>query len=155
LFVAFYSSAELGCHLALGWPVPERVLDLFPEFRNHTNGLPTENGSGLLGALAYHGLDGIGTVEKEEMRELVLRGGPWTDAEREAILDYCQSDVMALARLLPVMLPYIDLPRALLRSRYMVAVARMEHNEVPIDIDTLSRLRHHWSGIQDQLIADI
>src|SRR5215475_9555501 len=114
LFVAYYASAEIGCHLALGWPVPERVLDLFAEFRNRTNGVPTENGSGLLGALAYYGLDGIGAVAKEEMRDLVLRGGPWTDAEREAILDYCESDVAALARLLPVMLPYIDLPRALL-----------------------------------------
>src|SRR5262249_11941744 len=78
LFVAYYASAEIGCHFALGWPVPERVLDLFTEFRNHTNGIPTENGSGLLGALAYHGLDGIGTVEKEEMRALILRGGPWS-----------------------------------------------------------------------------
>src|SRR5262245_26877741 len=153
LFIAYYASAEIGCHLALGWPVPERVLDLFPEFRNHTNGLPTENGSGLLGALAYHGLDGIGTLEKEEMRELVLRGGPWTDAEREAILDYCESDVAALARLLPVMLPCIDLPRAMLRARYMVAAAQMERNGVPIDTETLSRLKHHWSDIQNQLIA--
>ena len=40
LFVAYYASAEIGCHLALGWPVPERVLDLFTEFRNHTNGCP-------------------------------------------------------------------------------------------------------------------
>ena len=23
LFVAYYASAELGCHLALGWPLPE------------------------------------------------------------------------------------------------------------------------------------
>jgi DNA polymerase family A len=155
VFVAYYASAEIGCHLALDWPVPERVLDLFTEFRNRTNGVPTENGSGLLGALAYHGLDGIGTLEKEEMRELVLRGGPWTDAEREAILEYCESDVAALARLLPVMLACIDLPRALLRGRYMVAAARMERNGVPIDGETLSRLRHHWLDIQDKLIADI
>ena len=155
LFVAYYASAEIGCHLGLDWLVPERVLDLYTEFRNRTNGVPTENGSGLLGALAYHGLDGIGTVEKEEMRELVLRGGPWTDAEREAILEYCESDVAALARLLPVMLPSIDLPRALLRGRYMVAAARMERSGVPIDGETLGRLRHHWSDIQDQLIADI
>src|SRR6266581_3747467 len=40
LFIAYYASAELGCHLALGWPVPQRVLDLFTEFRNHTNGIP-------------------------------------------------------------------------------------------------------------------
>ena len=38
LYVAYYASAELGCHLALGWPMPARVLDLFTEFRCVTNG---------------------------------------------------------------------------------------------------------------------
>jgi DNA polymerase I len=155
LVVAYYASAEIGCHLALGWPVPERVLDLFTEFRNHTNGIPTVSGAGLLGALAHYGLDNIGTVEKDEMRDLILRGGPWSDAEREAILDYCESDVAALARLLPAMLPKIDLARALLRGRYMVALARMERNGVPIDTTTLGQLKLHWQDIQDQLIAEI
>jgi DNA polymerase I len=85
------------------------VLDLFAEFRIHTNGLPTVSGASLLGALAHHGLDGIGAIEKGEMRDLVLRGEPWSEAERAAILDYCESDVAALARLLPAMLPQIDL----------------------------------------------
>ena len=129
LFVAYYASAEIGCHLALGWPVPERVLDLYVEFRNHTNGLPTISGAGLLGALAQYGLDGIGAGEKDEMRDLILRGGPWTETERTDILTYCESDVASLARLLPAMLPKIDLPRALLRGRYMAAVARMEYTE--------------------------
>ncbi|MGC2077856.1 MAG: DNA polymerase, partial [Xanthobacteraceae bacterium] len=155
LFVAYYASAEIGCHLALGWPVPERVLDLFTEFRNHTNGDSTTSGVGLLGALAYYGLDSIGAVEKNDMRDLVLRGGRWTDAERKDILDYCESDVMALARLLPAMVPHIDLPRALLRGRYMAAAARMERYGVPIDTATLEQLRLHWSNIQDQLIAEI
>src|SRR6185369_9250261 len=31
LIVAYYVSAEISCHLALGWPVPARVLDLFTE----------------------------------------------------------------------------------------------------------------------------
>jgi DNA polymerase I len=155
LFVAYYASAEIGCHLALGWPVPERVLDLFTEFRNLTNGLPTANGAGLLGALAYFGLDSIGTAEKAGMRDLVLRGGPWSDTERAAILDYCGGDVDALARLLPAMLPLIDLPRALLRGRYMVAVACVERNGVPIDTTTLDQLRRYWLDIQDQLIAEI
>jgi DNA polymerase I len=155
LFVAYYASAEIGCHLALGWPVPERVLDLFTEFRNHTNGIPTVSGAGLLGALAHYGSDSIGTIEKDEMRDLILRGGPWSDAEREAILDYCESDVAALARLLPAMLPNVDLPRALLRGRYMVALARMERNGVPIDNGTLWQLKQHWESIQDRLIADI
>jgi hypothetical protein len=155
LFVAYYASAEIGCHLALGWPVPERVLDLFTEFRNQTNGIPTVSGAGLLGALAQYGLDSIGTVEKNEMRDLILRGGPWSVADQVAILDYCESDVAALARLLPVMLPDIDIARALLRGRYMATVARIEHNGVPIDTDTLGQLKRYWSEIQDQLIAEI
>jgi DNA polymerase-1 len=163
LFVAYYASAEIGCHLALGWPLPQRVLDPFTEFRNLTNGLPTASGAGLLGALAYFGLDGITTVEKTEMRDLVLRGGPWTEAERDSVLDYCESDVSALARLLPAMLPHLvggarpdrDLQHALLRGRYMTAAARIERNGVPIDTATHKLLQRYWPDIQDQLIAEI
>ena len=125
------------------------------EFRDRTNGRATPSGAGLLGALAYFGLDAIGATEKEDMRALVMRGGPWSDDERGRILDYCESDVEALARLLPAMLQRIDLPRALLRGRYMAAAAAMEHNGVPIDVETLGQLREHWAGIQDRLIADI
>ncbi len=56
LFVSYYASAELGCHLALNWPLPVQVLDLYAEFRALTNGLPTICGTGLLGALAHYGL---------------------------------------------------------------------------------------------------
>jgi len=155
LVVAYYASAEIGCHLTLGWPVPARVLDLFTEFRANTNGLPTVAGAGLIGALAHHGLDAIDADDKEEMRNLILSGGPWTAEQVTAILDYCQTDVDSLARLLPVMLPTIDLPRALLRGRYMAAVAGMEHNGVPIDLCTLTRLRRNWDAIQRRLIDEI
>ena len=53
LFVAYLASAELGCYRALGWPMPERILDLYVEFRERTNGLPTVGRFGLLGALAH------------------------------------------------------------------------------------------------------
>jgi len=76
-------------------------------------------------------------------------------AERVALLDYCQSDVDALARLLPVMLPNIDLPRALLRGRYMAAVAHMERDGIPIDTESLGLLRRNWDVIKDRLIADV
>jgi len=155
LFVAFYASAELGCFRALGWPMPAKVLDLFVEFRNRTNGLTTPAGGGLIGALTYFGLDNIGAVEKDDMRSLILRGGPWSPEERAAILDYCAGDVTALEQLLPAMLPRIDLPRALLRGRYMKAAAIMEHNGTPIDIETLGLLRQCWTDIQDDLITEI
>src|SRR5262249_11695889 len=101
LVVAYYASAEVGCHLALGWPAPQRILALCVEFKCLTSGLVVANGKGLLGALAYHGLDALAAQEKEEMRQLARRGGPYTPQEQRALLDYCQSDVDALARLLP------------------------------------------------------
>jgi hypothetical protein len=95
-------------------------------------------------------------AEKRAMQELASRGGPWTSAERESLLAYCESDVIALDRLLPAMLPRLDLPRAVAcRGRYMRAVARMEHAGVPIDVPTLRRLRAGWEAIQDRLIAEV
>jgi hypothetical protein len=155
LCVAYYASAEWGCHLALGWPTPARILDLYAEFRCLTSGLAAPCGNGLLGALAYFGLDALGAAEKQGMRELAMRGGPYTDAERAALLDYCQSDVDALARLLPAMLPRIDLPRALLRGRYTVAAARMERAGIPLDVEILDQLRRNWDRIKGRLIAAV
>lgn len=155
LFVAYYASAELGCHLSLDWSLPAHVLDLYVEFRNATNGKPTFYGQGLLGALAWYGLDGIDAQEKEAMRELILSGGPWTASEQQAILAYCESDVTATAKLLRAMWPGLDLTRARLRGRYMPAAARMEHTGVPIDVRSLHTLREHWTAIKDRLIARI
>lgn len=155
LFVAFYASAELGVYHALGWPMPLRILDPFIEFRDRTNSLSTPAGSGLLGALVYFGLDAMGAVEKNEMQEAIGTGTWHGRYTPEEILDYCETDVKALSRLLRVMLPRIDLPRALLRGRYTAAAAAMEHNGSPIDVEILARLRQRWTGMQDDLIRAI
>ena len=155
LFIAYYASAEFGCFLELGWPMPARILDLCAEFRNHTSGLKVLGGRGLLGALTYFGLDTIGAAKKDEMRAIAIRGGPFTDVERTVLPDYCESDVNALERLGSVMLPKIDLPRALLRGRYMAAAAAMERAGVPIDTEMLALLRENWDAIKDRLIAEL
>src|SRR5262245_57658276 len=88
LFVAYYASAELGCFLALDWPAPARILDLYAEFRCLNSGLKVPCGNRLLGALSWFGLDGLAAMEKDAMRELALRGEPYTAEERRALLDY-------------------------------------------------------------------
>jgi len=160
LIVAYYASAEIGCFLALGWPVPARVLDLFTEFRAETNGLALPEGRTLLGALSYHRIPSITSEEKQANRALVMRGGPWDDAERRAILDYCQTDVDPMGALLERMLPRITatpqgLGQALLRGRYMAAAARMEWTGVPIDTVTHRAIRDGWSDIKLDLIAAV
>ena len=133
--------------------MPARILDLYAEFRNHVNGSIGDRG--LIAAMNYFGLDAMSVVHKQQMVDLILAGGPWTDQERADIFDYCAGDTNALERLLPVMLPQIDLPRALLRGRYMAAASAMEWNGVPIDMATLELLRTHWNDIKDRLITDI
>jgi len=155
LFIAFFASAEMSCFLALGWQLPCYVLDLFIEFRNKTNGRYPIEGNGLIGAMIYHQLDAIGVAEKKEMRDLALRGGHYTDVEKVALLDYCATDVIALEKLLPKMLPQIDLPRALYRGRYMKAVARMEANGIPIDVIALELLKTNWESIKDILVQEV
>ena len=155
LFVAYYGSAELGCHLSLGWPLPSNVLDLYCEFKNHTNGVRVPSGRSLVGALAYFGLPSIQAVEKNQMRDFVLRGGPWSSSEQEAILDYCESDVIALQQLLPQMIHYVNLEHALLRGRYMKAAAQIEFSGVPIDTSIFKKLLDNWDKIQDELIKRV
>ena len=155
LFVSYAAPAEFSVFHALGWPAPARVLDLFVEFRAITNGLSTPSGAGLLGALVYHGLPAMDGAEKQSMRDLAIRGGPFTDDERKALLDYCAEDVHALERLLPRMLPRIDVPRALLRGRYGWASASMEHRGIPIDVPMFKHLKNRWGHIQTALVEEV
>ena len=153
LYVAYYASAEMNCHLVLDWSLPNYLLDLFCEFRCQNNGLSLPVKNNLLGALSLHGLEHISLVEKEEMRELAMRGGPYSPEEQVALLDYCQTDVDALVALLPEMAPKISIDHALIRGRYMKAVARMESVGIPIDLPLLKRLQTNWESIQDELIS--
>jgi DNA polymerase I len=154
LFVAYYASAEIGCFLELDWPLPTNILDLFTEFRCATNGLGAQ--SSLLAALAHYRIPAaINAGEKDKMRKLVLQQTEWSEQQKREISDYCASDVVSLAALYRRMGPMIAIEQALLRGRYMAAVARMERNGVPIDVPTLAAIKANWKRIKLGLIAGI
>ena len=155
VLVAYFASAEMGCFEALGWTMPENILDLFVEFRNLTNGIFLPEGKSLLGALKYFGLDAISVEHKDDMRDLALRGAPYSDLEKAELLKYCQSDVDSLYPLYLAMKKYLDFPRALLRGLYSTALARMETLGIPIDYPTYKGLCLHWDAIKAKLIAEV
>ncbi|WP_228390212.1 DNA polymerase [Pseudomonas helleri] len=155
LVVAFYASAEMGCFEALGWPAPKFVLDLYAEFRMLTNGKTVICGNNLIGALTYFGCNAMPTDEKDAMRSFILDGGPWDSADQTKILDYCAKDVDATLQLLSAMEPHIDLPRALLRGAYGIAVASMERRGIPLDVQTLDQLRQQWPSLKQALIQQV
>lgn len=164
LIVMYYGPAEMGCFHALGWPIPERMIDLFAEFRVKTNGhhdvFGRAVGKSLLAALKYYDLEGLAAAEKTEMRDLILSGGPWSDQEQQDILSYCKSDVRALARLWGCMVGDIGASmarfrQALFRGQFGAAIAFMEHNGVPIDAKKLALLKMYWGHIKNRLISEI
>ena len=151
LIVAYNAVAELSCHLALGWALPGNILDLWVEFRLLTNGIRKPDETGLLSALTYFGLPSIEPTEKAAMRELSMRGGPYTEAEMADLLQYCETDVVALRDLLPRMIPDMDVTKAVERGRYMSAVAQMEHSGIPIDVDAYSAIAGNRGPILRQM----
>ena len=157
LFVCFVANAELACHLALGWALPTNVLDLSPEFRCIVNGRHVPEGKGLLGALAYYKIHSIGAKRKAVMQKRIIEGWPFSDVEREQILDYCLSDTDALAKLLEKILPDIDLGVALYRGASVAAAALMEHRGVPIDMNIFLQLQdtQKWVGVRDAMVPTI
>jgi DNA polymerase I len=139
LLVAYGAAAEVGCHLALGWPEPVNVLDLYAEFRNFTNTAPTKGErpapTSLPDALEYFEIPlPVDKVTKKRMQDRCARGGPWEPGEREEILAYCETDVTPLPALLEKLLPHINLAQALERGRFSKAVALMEGTGIPIDV---------------------
>ncbi len=144
LTVAYFASAEFGCMLELGWPLPVNVVDLFAEHRVETNGLRLPTGASFLSALAWRGLTRIEVAVKDAMRDLILTRSSWSASEQREILEYCTSDVEGLDVLLRAMLPTIDLRRAMLRGKYTKAVAHMERAGIPIDTAVHRRLVENW-----------
>ena len=156
LVVAYFASAEMGCFLSLGWPFPVHLLDLYVEYRRMRNGTlgPGESPS-LVAALAWLGLQRFIPAQKDEMRELSLRGGFYTVEEQEQLLDYCQADVMALKPFLKKLLPDISEKSALLDGNYIKAVALMEHTGVPLDTNLYGLLKRHWKTMKLKLVKQV
>jgi DNA polymerase-1 len=173
LFCTYMCTADFGTHLALGWGKPGCVLDAYIEFRHFTNdgavkaedraredkarGGGKGNGGfySLAGALRYFGEDVIDVAHKHDMRDRIIQGPPFTVAEREQILDYCEDDVRGLMRLIPHIVPTIrSLPHALARGDYTWLLALQERRGVPINLPQLEGIRAQWDPIRCELVHE-
>jgi DNA polymerase I len=161
LVVSYLSTAEFGVHTALGWPQPAATLDAYVEFRHYVNdgaakAEDREKGFySLAGALLYFGEDGIDTAHKKDMRDRILEGPPFSADERAQILEYCEDDARALARLIRHLVPTIrSLPHALARCDYTWALAQQERRGVPLDRARLDPAKARWHEIQLNLVIE-
>jgi len=160
LLVSYFAPAELQCMITLDWCTEVSLVDLYAEFRCITNGNADVTRHSLVSALSHFGLEDLIPDAKDETRDLILTGGPWTKVQQKFILDYCAQDVVALGPLFNVILKErgwdaLQLNQALLRGKYMKAVAEMQHRGIPIDLGLLSKLNQHWNQIKLDLITSV
>ena len=109
------------------------------------------------GALRYFLEDEIDVARKHDMRERILQGPPFSAQEQRDILDYCEDDVRALARLLPHIVPTIRPPfaHAMFRAKFQWAIAQQERRGIPMDGALLARLRHQWQDMRLDLVTEL
>jgi hypothetical protein len=160
--MGYMIAAEFGTHIALKWGEPACALDPYVEFRHYTNDGAVKSGDrekgfySLIGALRFFCEDELDATHKQDMRDRILQGPPFAWQERKDILDYCESDVRALALLVPHIIPTIrSLPHALFRAKYQWAMARTENRGVPLDLPMLNQIRQHWNGIRCDLVREL
>ena len=140
--------------------MPARVIDLYAEFRARTNGIPLPTGRGLLGALSSTASRRSLPTRNTQCANWCCAAARGQTSKRRAMLDYCQS-----RRRLPRTTARghdrrnPDHPtgfgQALLRGRYTVAVARMEHAGVPIHVPALTGRPPAPGGDQARLVEEI
>jgi hypothetical protein len=162
LVIGYMISAEFGTHIALGWGEPARALDAYVEFRHYVNdgaAKAEDRDKGfysLAGSLRYFCEDELDIAHKRDMRDRILQGPPFTDQERRDIIEYCEDDVRALARLLPHIVPTIrSLPHALFRAKFQWVMAQAEHRGVPMDLPALGQIRRNWDGMRLDLVVEL
>ncbi len=135
LIITVDAGSLVRLHLNQRWQVPARIIDLLVEDRVATNGARSPMGPHLTGALWRHGLPTLASRRPGATFEAVA------------------GRLNAIVELYRAMVPALDVGRALLRGRYLVAVARMEATGVPIDVTTAERLRREWRELSGRAAA--
>jgi hypothetical protein len=162
IFLSYMLSADFGAHIVLGWGQPARALDPYVEFRHLTNDARIRSGDrekgfySLAGALRYFGDDVIDCAQKDDVRDRIVAGPPFSAEERQSYLAYCRNDTLSLARLAKQIIPTIrSLPHAFMRGQFMWATAQQEHRGVSLDLPLFNRIGSRWNDIRLDLVTQI
>ncbi len=90
------------------------------------------------------------------MRDVILRGHPYSADERELILHYCRDDVSDTAAVGRVMLPRIgSIPQAIFRAHFMRPTAKIQRAGIPIDVASYDKLLEYTEALKLDLVSQL
>lgn len=175
--------AEARCLLACGIdPAAHGVIDLWIEWKqlqncnnaflygphidaqgNETCSVPpgqvgpshAQIGTSLAEVVYFAARARIDREHKDQMRDRIIKGGPFTADESRAILAYCAEDTEYLPIVWDAIRkwnPYLTPETALLRGRYSVALAKSERQGIPLNMERVDLLRRNQPQIVDTFI---
>jgi DNA polymerase-1 len=174
ILLSYNIAAEVSCFLALGWPRPSNVIDLWLEYGQVCNVWPAKAPEwkprrtpikkprkGLLDAMRGYGLDATPSEVKAHFQQRAQQGPPWSDQDRAEIPTYCLDDVRMIVRLADPLLAAVDagnpdrMYEILNRGLYNVAAATEVFAGIPMDCPLLAAARKHRHLLQEILIRQL
>jgi len=155
IVVAYNASAEMLCHQVLGWPRADYIFDPMVEYLLLTNGKPRPAEYNLYAVADLFDIEHPPSDYKIATRDRILAGGPYSETEKNEILDYCFTDIAVTENLFNAMKTEINLPQALFRGRYQWAIAMMTYYGIPIDEAKYLILMGNWEYIQKKIIEAV
>jgi DNA polymerase I-like protein with 3'-5' exonuclease and polymerase domains len=85
---------------------------------------------------------------KKEMRQLAMEDEVPLH-RREELMDYCMEDVRTSIAIWQALEPRVNIQEAVLRGRYLVALAQVERRGIPADVDLVERLQASMPQIRE------
>lgn len=169
----FNAPADLRFFLAAGWELPSNIVDTYAEYRRAVNGHFDMHGKrvgqdehkrdkgrrySLLSATLHYGVGGRTGAEKRSMVTRIMAGPPYSEHEKEAIIQYNRDDVEDTENLLSAMMDSGDienLGQALLRGDATRGFAVRDLNGLPVDRELVERLKKNWQMIRVDLAREV
>lgn len=151
LMITFFGNAEIHCMLVMGWTLPKELIDYYSECRYLTNGLYFGD-RGLLDFCSLYNIEGCSKSFKDTNRQLALRGGVYTNKEKEDLLKYNDVDALLTWRLHETLQSKIDWECARFRGRFVTACGMMEWRGIPVDVIGLKKLYANPEKLKKLLI---
>ena len=162
LYVSYLLTAEYSQRRAHGLGRPPNAIDPHVEFRRLVNDARVRSGDrpkgfySLAGALQYFKEDEIDTAHKEDTRDLIMQGPPFSSEKRSIIERYCLDDMHAAARVTKRLIPTIpSLRHALYRGEFEWGLSGQEYSGTPVPLAEHERLAGYWNGIKVDLVTGI
>ena len=165
LCVAFVAGAEVATMRVLGWPMPERIFDLFQELRVVTNTGRKSDPRGLETGCAHYGIAMMEHAAKKRMQMEAQIRLDWPPELRAEMIEYCFEDGLATARLfLCVLAQWLEihagdeerqLHHALRRGRYAGVMAEAELRGIPFHMPDWNVLRDGRETVFSSMVDDL